>query len=109
MSRIDDIIAEESEAAEQYDDTQPLPDHVKVSRPGLNRTKVFSLRLSDDEFAELEQAAEEANLPIRTLVRSWILDRVRGKNLPTGDEQLAERVTRLEQTVYQNQSTAKAG
>lgn len=109
MSRIDDIIAEESEAAEQYDDTQPLPDHVKVSRPGINRTKVFSLRLSDDEFAGIERAAEEANLPVRTLVRAWILDRLHGKNPPTVDEQLADRVARLERTVYKNQTTAKAG
>lgn len=96
MSKIDDLIQTEAEAAEQYDDSQPLPEHVKVSRPGRNRSKVFSVRLSEDEMSELERAAAEANLPMRTLARAWILERMRGGSSAVSETGLAHRVETLE-------------
>lgn len=63
-------LREESEATRE----SPYPRHTTVSRP--NRTKVYSVRLSADEQAEVEAAAEARHLPASTLVRSWILDRL---------------------------------
>jgi hypothetical protein len=37
---------------------------------------VYSVRLTPDEAAALEAAAEQAGLPASTLVRSWIVERV---------------------------------
>lgn len=108
MSTIDEILATDGEAAEQYDNSQPLPDHAEDSRPDQPRSQMFSVRLSPEEIAELTEAAKTANLPARTLARAWILDRLNGKTPPNVDE-LAARVARLEQAVYRNQTTAKAG
>jgi hypothetical protein len=96
MSKIDDLIQTETEAAELYDDSQPLPKHVKVTRPGHTRSKVFSVRLSEDEMAELEETAKQANLPVRTLARAWILERMRGGSSAVSETGLAHRVETLE-------------
>lgn len=50
------------------------PKDARPSRP--NRTKVYSIRLSEDEQARVQQAADAQHLPASTLVRSWILDRL---------------------------------
>lgn len=50
------------------------PEGARPSRP--NRTKVYSIRLSEDEQAQVQQAADAQHLPPSTLVRSWILDRL---------------------------------
>lgn len=50
------------------------PKDARPSRP--NRTKVYSIRLSEDEQALVQQAADAQHLPASTLVRSWILDRL---------------------------------
>lgn len=106
MSNIEQVLAEVGEAAEQYDNSQPLPEHVEVSRPGHKRSKMFSVRLSEDEMAELEQVAEQANLPARTLVRAWILDRLRGDQPASNDGGLMQRVERLERTVFAEQAAS---
>ena len=36
----------------------------------------YSIRLSEDEQARVQQAADAQHLPPSTLVRSWILDRL---------------------------------
>ena len=46
----------------------------RATRP--NRTKVYSVRLSEEEQARVEAAAAARHLPASTLVRSWILDRL---------------------------------
>jgi len=100
MSRIDDLLAEEGAAAENYDLPEQLPGNVKVSRPGLGRGTVVSVRLSAEEHAELHQAAEAAGLPVSTLIRMWALDRLRAeRDSATGT--VAERLARLERAVFQ--------
>ena len=42
----------------------------------VNRSKVYSVRLSAEEQARVEAAAQARHLPASTLVRSWILDRL---------------------------------
>lgn len=60
------------ESEETRDSAYPID--ARPSRP--NRTKVYSIRLSEDEQAQVQQAADAQHLPPSTLVRSWILDRL---------------------------------
>ncbi|MDO5740635.1 MAG: hypothetical protein Q4P07_10855 [Ornithinimicrobium sp.] len=41
-----------------------------------NRQKVYSVRLSAEEEAEVQRVASAKHLPASTLVRSWILERL---------------------------------
>lgn len=41
-----------------------------------NRRKVYSVRLSAEEEAEVQKVAAAKHLPPSTLVRSWILERL---------------------------------
>ena len=41
-----------------------------------NRQKVYSVRLSAEEEAEVQRVAASKHLPPSTLVRSWILERL---------------------------------
>ncbi len=63
-------LRDESEETRESD----YPKEARPSRP--NRTKVYSIRLSEDEQARVQQAADAQHLPASTLVRSWILDRL---------------------------------
>ena len=98
--KIDEILAEEGAAAENYDVPDELPQGVDVSRPNLGRPTVVSVRLSGDEHARLQRAAEGANLPVSTLLRIWALDRLRAEEQGS-DATVAERLARLEKAVFQ--------
>lgn len=41
-----------------------------------NRQKVYSVRLSAEEEAEVQRVAAARHIPASTLVRSWILERL---------------------------------
>lgn len=60
--------------AEANRDT-PLPGDVGT-RPNLNRSTVYSVRLTVDEVAAVQAVADQAGLPASTLVRSWIVERL---------------------------------
>lgn len=74
MSELDDLLRDEAEHAEQNKDAPPVPG-TKVTR-GHDRARVLQVRLNEDELAAVTNIAEESNLPVSTLVRSWILDRI---------------------------------
>lgn len=76
MSDLDRLLREEAEHAEQHQDAPAGPE-TTVSRPGHARSKVYSVRLNPDEVDGLQQLADEAGLPASTLVRSWIVERLR--------------------------------
>lgn len=97
--KIEDVLAEEGAAAENYDIEDTLSDDIEVKRPNLGRPTVVSVRLSADEHARLGQAAEKANLPVSTLIRIWALDRLRSEAEGDGSS-VAERLTRLERAVF---------
>ncbi len=99
VRKIDDLLAEEGAAAEGYEMPEELPEHVTVSRPNLGRGTVVSVRLSADEHAELQRAAQEAHLPISMLIRIWAIDKLYAER--EGASTLLERVTRLERAVFQ--------
>lgn len=63
-------LREESERTREA----PYPAGARPTRP--NRSKVYSIRLSEEEQAQVQQVADAKHLPASTLVRSWILDRL---------------------------------
>lgn len=69
-------IAEEAAASEENPDA-PVPSGAKVSRPNRARSTVYSIRLNPDEVAAVQALADDAGIPPSTLVRSWIVERVR--------------------------------
>ncbi len=92
MSKIDELLAVEGEAAERT----PTPEDARGEHRNLGRSVMFSVRLHPDELAELQSYADTRGVPARTLARAWILERLRSE-LP-GD--LSQRVERLERAVF---------
>ena len=82
--KIDEVLADEGAAAENYEVPDALPENVQVSRPNLGHPTVVSVRLSADEHARLQRAAENANLPVSTLIRIWALDRAHAPRMRVG-------------------------
>ncbi len=99
MSKVDDLLADEGASAENYQMPERLPEHVKVIRPNLGRGAVVSVRLSDDEHAQLQRAATDANLPVSTLIRIWALDRLHAER-ESGT--VSQRLARLERHVFRH-------
>lgn len=66
-------IGAEAEAGEEDQTDQPIPAHVKVSRPGHARSKVLQVRLNPEEMAALEALAERRELPVSTVAREQIM------------------------------------
>jgi hypothetical protein len=57
------------------DVTGPYPDGTTITRP--NRpSRMFNVRLTDDQLNELRAVAHQRHLPVSTMVRSWLLDRL---------------------------------
>lgn len=59
----------ESEATGAY------PADTTISRPNRS-SRMFNLRLSDEQFSELQDLARERHLPMSTMARSWLLERL---------------------------------
>jgi hypothetical protein len=51
------------------------PKSTRVSRPNLP-SRMFNVRLSDEQYAELQQVARNKHLPMSTMARAWLLDRL---------------------------------
>lgn len=68
-----DLAARLRKESEQTKD-EPYPKNVKGRRP--NRSKVYSVRLSDEEMQAVQRVADAQHLPAATLVRAWILERL---------------------------------
>jgi hypothetical protein len=99
MSKVDDIVAAESDELERAELPDPLPKTVRVERRNEARSKMFSLRLRDEELARLVEAAGQRGLPPRTLARAWLLERLNDEPaLPA--EGLTARGERLEHAVF---------
>ena len=63
---------------EESEQTRDLayPARATFTRPNRDRSRVYSIRLSEAEYAEVQRVANAAHLPASTLVRSWILARL---------------------------------
>jgi hypothetical protein len=87
-----EIAQAESEATRD----EPLPDDVKGQRRG--RSVVQSVRLPAEEFAEIEQLAAQAGVPVGALIRGWVLAALaaeRGTSLRDAIDHLVEEAQRL--------------
>ena len=59
----------------QAEATGQYPDGTTIIRP--NRpSRMFNLRLTDEQFNELRVLARERHLPMSTMARSWLLERL---------------------------------
>lgn len=79
MKKTDDVTAAMREEArrleQQADSTEPYPDVIVISRPNAP-SRMFNLRLSDDQFEALQAVANAKHLPMSTMARAWLLDRL---------------------------------
>ncbi|MQA95998.1 MAG: CopG family transcriptional regulator [Streptosporangiales bacterium] len=66
-----------------------------LSRPNRRHSRVYSVRLSEDEHGAVKELAAEQGIPASTLIRSWIVERLRARS----DDSLETRVERLERLV----------
>ena len=59
----------------EAESTGPYPEGTTVARP--NRpSRMFNLRLTDEQLSELHALASERHLPTSTMARSWLLERL---------------------------------
>ena len=99
MKRIDEALAEDGGAAREYELPEVIPAGITVSRPNPGQATVPSVRLSSDEHDERQRSAEEAHLPVSTLVRVLAL-----QQLDTGggriEGSVESRLDRREKAVF---------
>ena len=54
---------------------EPHPEGTVISRPN-QASRMFNVRLSEEQFAAIQAAAERLHLPMSTMARAWLLDRL---------------------------------
>jgi predicted HicB family RNase H-like nuclease len=55
---------------------EPYPADTTVSRPNRTTSRMFNLRLTDEQFAAIQDLAAQQHLPMSTMARAWLLDRL---------------------------------
>ena len=79
MTKKDEVTApmrEDARQLEQWaDSTEPYPEETVVSRPNAP-SRLFNLRLSNEQFEALQAVAIARHLPMSTMARAWLLDRL---------------------------------
>jgi len=59
----------------EADATEPYPAGTQVRSP--NRpSRLFNVRLTDEQFEELQGLARQRHLPMSTMARAWLLERL---------------------------------
>lgn len=67
--------AREDARALEAEAVGPYPSTTRITRP--NRpSRMFNVRLTDEQYTELQQMAHEHHLPMSTMARSWLLERL---------------------------------
>jgi hypothetical protein len=59
----------------QADARKPHPRGTLVNRPNLP-SRLFNARLSEEHYAPVQTLARERHLPMSTMARAWLLDRL---------------------------------
>jgi hypothetical protein len=59
----------------QFESNEPYPASTQVSRPN-QPSRMFNVRLTEEQFAELQAEAGRRHLPVSTMARAWLLDRL---------------------------------
>jgi alanine-alpha-ketoisovalerate/valine-pyruvate aminotransferase len=57
------------------DSSEAYPPGTAISRPN-NPSRMFNVRLTDEQYTELQQLARQRHLPMSTMARSWLLERL---------------------------------
>jgi hypothetical protein len=73
---IDRALVEQIRAESERTRDEPYPPGARFTRPNRGRSRVYSVRLNEDEYQAVQRVADAAHLPASTLVRSWILARL---------------------------------
>lgn len=80
MKQLDEKAADAARAdareLEAYADSEePFPADTQIGRP--NKTsRIFNLRLSDEQYEEITDLARRRHLPASTMARAWLLERL---------------------------------
>ncbi|HZD22042.1 MAG TPA: ribbon-helix-helix protein, CopG family [Acidimicrobiia bacterium] len=90
MSPIEDQIKKVQYESEATRD-EPHPPDTTGERPRRSRSVVQSVRLPADEFAEIDELARAADVPVSALIRGWVLAGLAEDR----DATLADAVVRL--------------
>jgi hypothetical protein len=69
---LEELLQSESDAIEANPDA-PLTSETKVTR-GHDRVRKLQIRLNEDEYRQVEEAAEVRGIPISTMARAMLLD-----------------------------------
>jgi hypothetical protein len=59
----------------QADSIEPYPADTVISRPNAP-SRMFNVRLSEEQYEALQELADERHLPMSTMARAWLLDRL---------------------------------
>jgi hypothetical protein len=59
----------------QADASGPYPTGTSVVRPN-QPSRMFNVRLSEEQFVALQVEARKRHLPVSTMARAWLLDRL---------------------------------
>ena len=54
---------------------EPYPEGTVISRSNP-ASRMFNVRLSEEQFVAIQTAAERQHLPMSTMARAWLLDRL---------------------------------
>jgi len=69
-------LREDARRLEQHANSgEPYPEGTVITRPNAP-SRMFNLRLSDEQFNALQQLANTKHLPMSTMARAWLLDRL---------------------------------
>ena len=59
----------------QSESDEPYPAATTISRPN-QPSRMFNVRLTEEQYAELQAEAQRRHLPVSTMARAWLLDRL---------------------------------
>ncbi len=74
LSRELDDEAARAEAVAQADPEAQFPTNASITWP--NRSRMLTLRLRQSEYDTVQRAAEQRHIPVSTLARSLLLDKL---------------------------------
>src|SRR5215468_1390812 len=60
---------------QQADSTEPYPADTVISWPNAP-SRMFNVRLSEEQYEALQELAHKRHLPMSTMARAWLLDRL---------------------------------
>lgn len=67
--------AEARELEAHAESTEPYPAGTRITR-SAGASRMFNVRLSEEQFAALQDEARRRHLPASTMARAWLLDRL---------------------------------